>query len=1087
MELRIKTYLSQTGIDQLLGKAFSEMTQQKPSEPIVFLSNFLQQRAHLFENMSVTNIHTSQIVTEQEIQEYKSKEQLELQNSLKVNEVKEEQSNKKKVQFQEQEKNEEEYMRPFHKKDQATVTLRVNQDGTIIHNKNKLLTNLNQIKEQDEDGEDDFCEPTQMESIPQHPVYVPKQYLTKRNSDPLTQIWQISHSFNPKTVKDYQNNYVLADGLRGLYLSDIFDSYKSDFLSYHDVMIRRCVENQKILYYQKDEDKESTEQEFELMDYLKKNSIQYQNVISVTELARGGESIVYKLDYVGIDEVVIKQSVKNSSNNDEFVIQSALKNLMSETQQLKLLQSDKFIAEVKEEIIQYDLDSSIIKNYLVVVERARFSLYDLLTIWNVEELSEKYYEYYSPEKLAYYFYQTMQIMAYLHQRDVYYGDMKPHNLLVFKDQLIKIGDLGTTIKMDSSIEDDQKAYLLKGLSTAYSSGQQLDDWQRKIPQSRNELIKADKFSLIRTFVQCIQETKNIKIDSEHSTLCQDMLNDLVGQKALTVILQKYSKFFSESPRFIDKLKDQMKNENKIEAIVHIAYLTKYKLIFEAQLTPLMQNYENQIRPHHELVQAEELDRLNSFYNKEDFIEYKALNDDLSENQIQILMNDINFKTLILEIMDSIKHLLLPNGLTIFMTREFQANFHPYISLNGELSSYLSHKAKQKETTPSEFLKKHGIHIVYLAEYYSMSMMTFQFLTLNDILKDLKDDEVEFKEQILKPLTMSYLKQLGDIPDKANLDDFYDQLDKYKLESSQDARNTTIAFYIKSFVIDDKIEQAQIICEMFGLQDMFLSKQFCFNNSINMAFEYFELLKTSGYAELALHQSYGWLNKYRDLCGDSHEITLNLFGVVGELLLQRKQNQEQIIHGLNYLIKFSKLNIQSYSKFLIILEQHNMETLIKEHLPPYYSIRQFDKKLLDSLYISVFLGQYDEENVVKTLTHINDEMNPKDRFGDQFDNQEGTDINTEKFALMFEVFRSHYTFQVLMRYITSIEITEDSIKFTPQKQYVNSDIEMKNLLEKKLQIYTETFNNLYDMLQIYNLEKKERQRAIEQVKDVLELQ
>ena len=36
---------------------------------------------------------------------------------------------------------------------------------------------------------------------------------------------------------------------------------------------------------------------------------------------------------------------------------------------------------------------------------------------------------------------------YLHTRNIYYGDMKPANLLIFRNQEVKIGDLGISIKM----------------------------------------------------------------------------------------------------------------------------------------------------------------------------------------------------------------------------------------------------------------------------------------------------------------------------------------------------------------------------------------------------------------------------------------------------------------------------------------------------------------------------------------------------------------------------------------------------------------------------------------------------------------
>ena len=44
----------------------------------------------------------------------------------------------------------------------------------------------------------------------------------------------------------------------------------------------------------------------ELKDYLKWRSKNYKNVIEINEIARGGEAIVYRLEHINIDEVIIK-------------------------------------------------------------------------------------------------------------------------------------------------------------------------------------------------------------------------------------------------------------------------------------------------------------------------------------------------------------------------------------------------------------------------------------------------------------------------------------------------------------------------------------------------------------------------------------------------------------------------------------------------------------------------------------------------------------------------------------------------------------------------------------------------------------
>eukprot|EP00347_Sterkiella_histriomuscorum_P017952 403347355 len=545
-------------------------------------------------------------------------------------------------------------MKPFNKKEQATITLKRSLEGAIILNKNLEVSSLNQVKEvnqDDEKSDDNYFAPTEMPQVLWHQDISGNKYITYYKTDISTEILNENNSYIPLTLENLQQNYVLSEDGQALYFKDIKDFYQSDFINNDHVMIKRCTQHQYVLKFQ-----------------------------HISEIAKGGESIVYKLDHLGIEEVVIKQSVTNTNNKiDEVIKQFILTNQMAETQQLKLLQSDKYIAKVKEEIIEYDGDNNIIKNYLVVVERARFSLRDLLKIWNNQELSDKFYEYYSPEKIAYYFYQAIQIMAYLHSRDIYYGDMKPHNLLVFKDQLIKIGDLGTTIKLDHNIQEDQKAYIIKGLSLAYQDLKTFDKWRRRIPQSKNELFEIDKYSLIRTFYQCIKDTKKLKSDSENSNICTQMLDDLVQKLDLKSILQKYSKIIADSPTFINNLQQQMKQENKIEAIVHILFLSKYKLILENQLSPQLRNYEDSL---FEVSRLDELDQLNGFYNKEDFLPFYK--NDL-EKQIEKYMNDLEFKNILIDIIKSIKHMLLLNGMSITQTNDFYDTFNPYFGKNGEIN------------------------------------------------------------------------------------------------------------------------------------------------------------------------------------------------------------------------------------------------------------------------------------------------------------------------------------------------------------------------------------------------------------------
>lgn len=55
-------------------------------------------------------------------------------------------------------------------------------------------------------------------------------------------------------------------------------------------------------------------------------------------------------------------------------------------------------------------------------------------------------EEFSDEKALYIGFQTLCAIDYLHSKNVYYGDMKPQNVLVFMDMSVKLGDFGISIK-----------------------------------------------------------------------------------------------------------------------------------------------------------------------------------------------------------------------------------------------------------------------------------------------------------------------------------------------------------------------------------------------------------------------------------------------------------------------------------------------------------------------------------------------------------------------------------------------------------------------------------------------------------------
>lgn len=70
----------------------------------------------------------------------------------------------------------------------------------------------------------------------------------------------------------------------------------------------------------------------------------------------------------------------------------------------------------------------------------------------------------------------MEALEYLHEKNVYYGDMKPENLLVFRNLKVKLGDLGVSVKIPEVITDQTEIYL-KGMTKEYSLEEVLSNFE----------------------------------------------------------------------------------------------------------------------------------------------------------------------------------------------------------------------------------------------------------------------------------------------------------------------------------------------------------------------------------------------------------------------------------------------------------------------------------------------------------------------------------------------------------------------------------------------------------------------------------
>ena len=91
---------------------------------------------------------------------------------------------------------------------------------------------------------------------------------------------------------------------------------------------------------------------------------------------------------------------------------------------IRLLTNKEHVVEVYEELIEFNPETKTIENYLVIIEQAKHDLNSIVKFWGDEKLSFEKGEFFTNEKLFYFFFKTCQAIDYLHSQNVYYGDMK---------------------------------------------------------------------------------------------------------------------------------------------------------------------------------------------------------------------------------------------------------------------------------------------------------------------------------------------------------------------------------------------------------------------------------------------------------------------------------------------------------------------------------------------------------------------------------------------------------------------------------------------------------------------------------------
>ena len=107
-------------------------------------------------------------------------------------------------------------------------------------------------------------------------------------------------------------------------------------------------------------------------------------------------------------------------------------------------------------------------------------------------------EDYDPDKLAYYFFQALAVVNYLHERNVYHGAIRPAAFEIFSNQRVKTSEFNFALKLNPSFPDTQESYQLKHLPYFCK-----DEVARKFNSggkfSKRELVEIDRHALLKTF------------------------------------------------------------------------------------------------------------------------------------------------------------------------------------------------------------------------------------------------------------------------------------------------------------------------------------------------------------------------------------------------------------------------------------------------------------------------------------------------------------------------------------------------------------------------------------------------------------
>eukprot|EP00347_Sterkiella_histriomuscorum_P020028 403339373 len=1050
MDERINQYLKQSGLDILLNLAFYDLIEQKPNNPIKHLSEYLQQRSHLYENavsqkffengnsssvgcdeeevkeqsqISQVDINSDQLEPTLNIQvpvDTYSQDPLpkvEVQNSepktykkpivynkramkrLELREQKIQQKNNMELnQIQKEQESSQDLRISDIIEDPLSNGIKLTLDNDDIKQQTISLQplfgqlgknivtsnaksrfgnmNLNKIEEKNEDDYDESqeledpsiyeCDPTEALDAGIDKNYMKQKYIEKtiqsdstQDSTLQTSQFDISSSQTIKIddykiihVKDINELFEVSNHVSPYYvqtqsgfkiiLSENIHNFKNQYDNPQDI-INRATSQQTVISGFKNKDIDIAS-EGKIMEFLRKFSNNYKKIIGINEIGRGGEAIVYKVEHQQFDEIVAKCAIIKNENS-----QYALMKIMGESQQLKLLGNPMYVAQVKEEVVLFDKQSNQVTQYLSVVERAQNSLHDLLKIWNDQEDSRKFVEYYNPHKLTYYFFQILKIVEYLNQRDFYYGDMKPQNLLVFRNQLIKVGDLGISIKGSPDIPKDKAFYRLKGYTQAYVTLDTISKFRKQKKLSFNELIEYDRYALIQTMQRCIICVKDLhqRQYNGHQQHYFEMYNDLQEMSILKVI-QKWNDHFNSE--FYFSLAQVMKKEGKIESLQHIYKMTKFQNIIQIELIDIYEEFmaaqeskKNQLPQKYDDISLESQPEIQ--FQKQPQIQL------LRDQSIQNLQDSKKYKIIVTDLLGSwiVDNQEKKNHIINY--HKFLQTHDMYFFIKQEDIEFLQQLAISNSERESEkfnlcldnvilYLKWLNLvtELIYIWEYVYKK---FQFIEFLNLSKKEKLNEVEYKLHFIN--RYSYTKTLCLEINKNQafdqLPEILTQLDtnlglKLRLIISEcynifhkNYKNLGTQLIFTNFKEKSQqlINQSQqkYLKEMKQLDndDMEFMPLFIIKEKLIEL----QLLLEKDTKEVYI-QSKKAIDDYKNFLGDSHSYILELFGINAKSLYFNQDLDDQSKYVVaQYFYKYSKLSQNAFKDI------HDFQSKAKNNL------------------------------------------------------------------------------------------------------------------------------------------------------------